>query len=110
MTQLTRFRLDDGSSVVVEVAGEEGFTRAGRTGRVVDAVGESFEQALQKVQHAASAALDQFRQMGRRPDEVKLKFGVKLDVEAGAVIAKTGVEGNLEVTLTWRATPPPSAS
>ncbi|TVT20783.1 hypothetical protein FNH05_34295 [Amycolatopsis rhizosphaerae] len=58
MTQLTRFRLEDGSSVVVEVAEEEGFTRAGRTDRVVDAVGESFEQALQKVQHAASAALD----------------------------------------------------
>jgi len=33
--------------------------------------------------------------------EVQVEFGVKLDVEAGALIAKTGVEATINVTLTW---------
>jgi hypothetical protein len=39
--------------------------------------------------------------VGRTGDVIK--FGVKLDAEVGAVIAKTGVEGHFEVKLTWRA-------
>ncbi|WP_329484213.1 hypothetical protein OG555_18860 [Kribbella sp. NBC_01484] len=35
------------------------------------------------------------------PAEVELKLGVKLTAEAGAIIAKTSAEGNLEVTLRW---------
>ncbi|WIX75180.1 CU044_2847 family protein [Amycolatopsis carbonis] len=33
---------------------------------------------------------------------MEIKFGVKLSAEAGAVIAKTGVEGQLEIKLKWR--------
>ena len=41
----------------------------------------------------------QFRDLG--PDEVELKFGVKLDAQAGAVIARTGLQGQFEVKLKW---------
>jgi hypothetical protein len=41
--------------------------------------------------------------MTRQPDEVEIKFGVKLDAEVGALIARTGVQGQFEVKLTWRA-------
>lgn len=36
-----------------------------------------------------------------RPSTVEVELGVKLDGEVGALIAKTGVEGHLNVTLTW---------
>lgn len=42
-----------------------------------------------------------FREMEVRPDEVQVEFGVKLSAQAGAVIAKTGVEGHLKIKLTW---------
>lgn len=104
MTELTRFELAEGGSVVVEVDEPPGFTRvSGRQSRILHATGESFEQALRQVRDAANSALHQFQAMSRRPDEVKLTFGVKLDVEAGAVIARTGVEGNFQVSLTWKA-------
>ncbi|HEX5496157.1 MAG TPA: CU044_2847 family protein [Mycobacteriales bacterium] len=103
VTDLARFELADGGSVVVEVEEAPGISRVSRQGRIFEAAGESFDQALTQVRDAASTALRQFQTMSRRPDEVVLKFGVKLDAEVGAMIAKTTLEGNLEVTLTWWA-------
>ena len=37
-----------------------------------------------------------------RPDAVTLRFGIKMTVEAGAIIARTAVEGNMEVEMSWQ--------
>ncbi|WP_326836824.1 CU044_2847 family protein [Amycolatopsis rhabdoformis] len=103
MTELARFPLEGGGDVVVEVGpAAPGTARVGRREDVLADARESFETALASVRDAAAAALGQFRDMTRAPDEVEIKFGVKLSAEAGAVIAKTGVEGQLEIKLKWR--------
>jgi hypothetical protein len=57
----------------------------------------------------ANVAFGQLRSMSRQPDEIEIKFGVKLDAQAGAVIARTGIQGHLEVKLKWqRAAAAPS--
>jgi Trypsin-co-occurring domain 1 len=104
VAELARFDLADGGTVLVEVDPAAGVTRVGRQGDVIRVVGQTFDGALARVRDAATAALAQFQEMARQPDEVEIKFGVKLDAEVGAVIAKTGVTGQLEVKLTWRAT------
>jgi hypothetical protein len=103
VTQLASFDLADGGSVLVETEPLSPVTRVSRQGDVLRAVGQTFDDAIGRVRDAATAALGQFTSMAVRPDEVEIKFGVKLDAEVGAVIAKTGVTGQLEVTLTWRA-------
>lgn len=101
---LAEFDLDGGGSVVVEIADDAGYdTRVGRTDDLTTRVGVTFEKAIGRVRDAAAAALGQFQQMARRPDAVEIKFGIKLNAEVGAVIARTGVEGQLEVKLTWHA-------
>jgi hypothetical protein len=61
---------------------------------------------------AIDAAMDCIRDMADRvdravgglvkpPSDVEVEFGVKLDAEAGALIARTGVEAHLTVTLKW---------
>jgi hypothetical protein len=40
--------------------------------------------------------------MGHRPDQIEITFGVKLDAKLGAIIAEAGVQGALEIKLTWR--------
>jgi hypothetical protein len=92
-SDLVSFPLAGGGTVLVEVAERPGVARAGRASRVLAVAG---------VRDAAAAALAQFTSMTRAPDEVELKFGVKLDAEVGAVIARTGVQGQLEVKLRWR--------
>lgn len=105
MTELARFMLEDGGSVLIEVDDEPGVRRVARQGQLLAEAKASFEAALSGVRDAALAALSQFTSMPRQPDEVALRFGVKIDVQAGAVIAKTGVEGQLEVKLTWKREP-----
>lgn len=99
MPDFVRFPLADGGSVVVEVEVEPGLERASVPSGVLRKATTTFEHALSEVRAAAGAALAQFRDLG--PDEVELKFGVKLDAQAGAVIARTGLQGQFEVKLKW---------
>lgn len=102
-SELVRFPLAEGGSILVEVDERPGISRAGRSStRVLQEARATFEQAIAGVRDAAAAALAQFTEMTRAPDEVELKFGLKLDAEAGAVIARTGVQGQFEVKLRWR--------
>jgi hypothetical protein len=98
-----RFSLEDGASVLVEVGEDEpGIVRASRTRDAIEAAATSFGAALTGVRNAAGEALRTFRDTDFRPDEIQLEFGVRLNAQAGAVIAKTGVDGHLKVKLTWR--------
>lgn len=65
---------------------------AGLAGQVRDAVEPAVE--------AAKAVLDRIREA--RPDEVEVKFGVKVSGGASWVVAKAAGEGSFEVTMTWR--------
>lgn len=103
MSDLLRFDLADCGSIMAEVdADEPGIARASRVGNLITSTTESFETALDHVRRAADAALSGFRNMEARPDEVQIQFGVRLNAEAGAVIARTGADGHLQVSLTWR--------
>ncbi|MDP9794210.1 hypothetical protein J2S43_002722 [Catenuloplanes nepalensis] len=104
MTQLLRFPTADGQVVVEVSETEPGVRPAGRTSGTVTDVGRRFEDALAEVRDAAASALDVFRDGRLNPDEVTITFGVRLNAEAGAVIAKTTVEGHLTVQLRWGAT------
>jgi hypothetical protein len=97
-----RFDTEDGGHVVVEVDDDEpGVQRASRqSGTIVDAR-RRFEDALGDVRGAAVAALRTFRDDRLGPDGIEIEFGIRLNAEAGAVIAKTTVEGHLVVKLTW---------
>jgi hypothetical protein len=65
-----------------------------------------------KSAEAVEAAMGTIKSMARRvsalhdemPHEftrIEIDFGVKLDAEAGALLAKAGGEASLNVTLTW---------
>ncbi|GAA2414866.1 CU044_2847 family protein [Nonomuraea africana] len=102
MTEIMRMPLDGGGALYVEVPDRSAGTRkVSRTGEVIEASVESLQVALRPVREAATAALDAFRESS--PDEVELEFSVKLNAEAGAVIAKTCVEGHIQVRLSWRS-------
>jgi Trypsin-co-occurring domain 1 len=100
VTELVRFELADGGSVVAELDDARGVSRAARQGVLVNAK-STLEGALSEVRDAAAATIAQFQDMARKPDEVEIEFGVKLNAEAGAIIAKTGMEGHFQVTVRW---------
>jgi hypothetical protein len=104
---LIAFPTEDGQVIVVEVEEEPGpgTVRASRPGEVAERAQESFESALGSVRSAAEAMLDKLSELSERPDEVSVKFGVKLSAQAGAFIASTDAKANFVVTLTWARKP-----
>jgi hypothetical protein len=48
---------------------------------------------------AAKAVLDKVKEV--RPNEVELKFGIKVSGGANWLVAKATGEANFQITLTW---------
>lgn len=95
------YALDDGTVVRFEVEPGPGFGPAG-TAEVVGRL----EEAAAPLVAGAKVLLDQVR--AARPDEVEVKFGVKVTGTANWLIAKAATEGNFEITLTWKGGGAPS--
>ncbi|MFC6878357.1 MULTISPECIES: CU044_2847 family protein [Actinomadura] len=107
MAELVRWETDRGPVVVETDELEPGFRSVARSGETIAREARvKFEDALQSVRDVALSALATFRDGDLRPDGVELEFSVKLNAEAGAVIAKTSVEGQLRVRLSWGETRP----
>jgi hypothetical protein len=102
VSHIVEFRMEGGGAIAVEVddAVSGGVVRSARPGEVVAQAGESLEQALDRAMSAAQALIERLRKAS--PDEMEVQFGLKLSGELGAVLAKTGAEGNFSVTLTWK--------
>ncbi|MEV5974668.1 CU044_2847 family protein [Streptomyces sp. NPDC051921] len=101
MNTLMEFGTGDGA-VLVEADGPlPGARPVSRGGNSLVRAGQTLDEALSGIRTAAESALAVFRDGALRPDGVELEFGVKLSAEAGAVIAKTAVEGHLVVRLSW---------
>jgi hypothetical protein len=88
------YSLDDETVVRFEIEPSADFRPAGPdeiVGRIRDAVAPAVEGAravLEKVKDAA-------------PNEIEVKFGIKVSGTANWFVAKAATEGNFEITLTW---------
>ncbi len=100
---MTTPTVDEDTLILVEFAPRSG----------VRAVALSPADLAKKSAEALDAAMGTIKKMARRVSalhdemphefsEIEIEFGVKLDVEAGALLAKAGGEASLNVTLTWK--------
>jgi hypothetical protein len=95
-SQIVTYELDKATEVKFEVEPAAGFREASPdqvVGRVRDAVGPAVE--------AANVVLDKIKEM--RPDQVELKFGIKVSGTASWLVARAAAEGNFEITLSWNS-------
>ena len=92
--EVALYELDDGTHVAFEVDAPPGYRLAGKpdlSGQVRAAVGPALAAAQVVVEKARQAT----------PDNVSVKFGIKVSGESNWWIAKASTEGNFEITLTW---------
>jgi len=68
---------------------------------VVEKAVSSFEAALTRIRPVAAAVVEQFADAVRGTTSVKVKFGLKFNAEAGAIIASLGSEANFEIEVRW---------
>jgi hypothetical protein len=105
MKRLVAFPLEEGGNIVIEIDEPEtgGTVRAGREDTIEKAK-ETFEEALNKVLPATKTVVEKLRNMGSRPDEIEVAFGVNLSTMAGAFIASASAGANFGVTVRWTGT------
>jgi hypothetical protein len=58
-------------------------------------------KAMETIREVGERATETITEMVRPPAEAELKFGIRLDAEAGAPIARASAGATIEVTLTW---------
>jgi len=102
MSTFVEFAMPDGSSVILECdESDEQLVKAGM-GKI-NTSKEKFEDAIDKARKSGFLILKKIREgLTDTPDEVELTFGLKASGELGnLVIAKTSLEANYTVKLTW---------
>jgi hypothetical protein len=102
--RLIEFPVEDGTNLVVEVDDplpEGGVVRAARPGEVAEKASQTLEAALGKIKPMAGAILSVLEDLAKSPQEIQIEFGVKVNANAGAVLASAGMEGHYRVTLVW---------
>lgn len=67
----------------------------------VERSAQAVDQAMGTIRGMAERLRATVAEMSIRPEGVQVSFGIKFDTEAGAVIAKAGVEASVNVTLMW---------
>jgi len=67
---------------------------------------EAVDQALQMMRTMAKKSMKAIREIPvtERPNTISVSFGLKLNAEGSAVVAKAGVEAAINVTMTWQRT------
>lgn len=106
MAELVRFEVAPGRDVLVETDEvDEGLVPVKRNYDGFVEAGSAFTEHISSIRDAVRDALKELREIN--PDEVTVSFGIKFTAEAGAVIAKTSVEGTLGVEMAWHRTEEP---
>jgi signal transduction histidine kinase len=64
---------------------------------------KAIERAMKSMRGMAKRTMQTIREipLTDRPNSLTVAFGLKLDAEAGAVVAKAGAEATINVTMTW---------
>jgi hypothetical protein len=101
MEQLLQFESGSGAVMVAVSDDEPGIDRAGRVDEVVVKARNSLESAMDQVRAVSNVTLSKLEDLAQRPEQVEVEFGIRLNAEVGAVIARTQAEGHLQVKLTW---------
>ncbi len=106
MKRLVRFTLEEGSTVLIEaeeteVEGE--MIRVSSTSReIVNISDKTFEESLGIVKPVANTVLNKLKDLSKLPEEVKVSFGISMNLKAGMFIT-SGTDANFNVTLTWKS-------
>ncbi|GGV36810.1 hypothetical protein GCM10010182_71280 [Actinomadura cremea] len=95
MAEVVRYELDDGTQVEFETIPQAGFRPAG-----VNEVAGHVRNAMEPAVGAARVVLEQLKEAA--PDEVEVKFGVKVTGRTNWIVAQASTDANFEIKLIWR--------
>jgi hypothetical protein len=97
--------IDEDRPILVEFAPRPGVIEATSFALPTEQLDELSKRALDSAMNTITQMAQRVRalrdQIPAEFTQVDVEFGIKLDVEAGALVAKAGAEAAINVKLTW---------
>lgn len=102
MNEFVDFKTSIGTIRAEIDSGRQSVTRgSGNTNNIFERSSDMLEESMGLLRFFSEIVARDINKLNVKPSKVELKFGIKLTAEAGAIIAKTSAEGNLEVNIVW---------
>lgn len=107
MIHYIEIQTKEGATLRIEVESTSktgvGFTRQpSPTDVSSEGVKDVYDQTLTAIQSWANGVLDSVQNIATQPSAATVDFAIKIDGEAGAMIAKSRDEGQFKVSLSWK--------
>lgn len=101
---MSEFYIDEGSPVLVDFALSPEFQQGTYSPEDIAAKSsQALDMAMNTIHHMARRVVSMKDQLSllEQPTMIEVEFGLKLDAHAGALIAQTGDDASINITLTW---------
>ena len=95
---------DDDDVILVEFEDESGLRSVSNDpDELLEKSQMAIERSMKTIKRMAKKAVKTIKEIpvSERPSTVQFQFGIKMNGEAGAVVAKVGAEAAITVTMTW---------
>ncbi|NMF85018.1 CU044_2847 family protein [Nodosilinea sp. P-1105] len=91
--------------VLFDIDSTNGTLRSGalRPTELATKSAQALTQAMGTIQAMANRTTEAIAKLPQPPAEFELEFGIKIDAEVGAIVAKAGGQGNLRIKMVWKA-------
>ena len=111
MTHYIETQAKDGSLIRIEVEDTSkpvtGFTRKSETTNVSGEMAKDvYQHILQTIGGCATGIVDTVQNMPSLPSTASVDFAIKVDADAGPMIAKSRDEAQFRISLTWKQIEP----
>jgi hypothetical protein len=113
MAEYIETKTKDGIILKIEVESTSkvaaGFSRSASPANVShDGVKDAYDQTLQTVRTCANGIVETIQGLDTLPSAASIDFAIKIDAEAGALIAKSLSDAHFKVSLSWKQVEPES--
>lgn len=103
MTAIVELEIgDDIIKVEVDPPTKSGEVQAATADEIAQRVRNSFDQALSIIQVSAERIISTINKLSETPSECEVEFGIKIDGEVGAVVARVHTGAHYVVKLKWK--------
>src|SRR5262245_3972430 len=111
MTHYIETQIKDGSTIRIEVADTTkagvGFSRSAATTEIsTEEAKEAYNQLLTTIRHCANGVIETLQNLEALPSTASIDFAIKIDAEAGAMVAKSREDAQFRVSLSWKQAEP----
>lgn len=102
---MTTFTIDEDAPILVELTPRPGLKQVSLSRLSPEEIAakskKALDSAMNTIHHMARRTVAMIDALTDPPTKVEAEFGLKLDAEGGAYLAKAGVEAGINVKLTW---------